>query len=95
MKYNNAKGEKFAIRVSVKVKSCNYFVSIFKIDLEEDLIFKNVDGLNSDYIKLFLLMYADGIVLFCVTANGLLNGLNCLFDHNQKWKSTVNTRKTK
>ena len=72
--------------MSVKVKSFTYFVSIFKIDLEVELFFKNVDGLELGYIKVLLLIYADDIVLVSVMAGGLLNGLNCLFDHYQKMK---------
>ena len=44
---------------------------------------------------MFLLLYADDITIFSETPEGLQKGLNLLREYNQKWKSTVNTEKTK
>ena len=40
-------------------------------------------------------MYANDIVLFSETNEGLQNDLNCMYDYCQKWKLSVNTQKTK
>ena len=68
---------------------------MFVNDLEQEMISKDIAGLDLDYFKLFLLMYADDIVLFSETDEGLQNGLNCMYDYCQKWKLSVNTQKTK
>ena len=63
-------------------------------DLENELIVKGVEGLDLYFNKTFLLMYADDIVLFSETEDGLQSGLNILHDYCQKWKLTVSTQKT-
>ena len=44
---------------------------------------------------MFLLLYADDIVIFSETAEGLQTGLYILHDYCQRWKSTVNPNKSK
>ena len=46
-------------------------------------------------LKLCLLLYADDIVIFSVSSEGLQKGLDVLCDYCQRWKLTVNTDKTK
>ena len=46
-------------------------------------------------LKLYLLLYADDIVIFSNTSEGLQKGLDILSDYCQKWKLTVNIDKTK
>ena len=65
---------------------------MFINDLEQEMNSKDIAGLDLDYFKLFLLMYADDIVLFSETDKGLQNGLNCMYDYCQKWKLSVNTK---
>ena len=45
--------------------------------------------------KIFLLFYADDIVLFADGKAELQTSLNALYDYCQKWKLVVNTNKTK
>ena len=46
-------------------------ISVFYVnDLEQEMISKDIAGLDLDYFKLFLLMYADDIVLFSETDEG-------------------------
>ena len=68
---------------------------MFVNDLENEQIFKGTEDLDLEFIKIFLLMYADDIILFSETEDGLQNGLNILHDYFKKWKLTVNTQKTK
>ena len=97
VKFNNEKGEDFVCFTGVRQGEClsPFLFSMFVNDLEEELIFKNFAGLDLDHFRLFLLMYADDIVLLSETAEGLQNGLNCMFQYCQKWKLSVNTQKTK
>ena len=46
-------------------------------------------------MKIFLLLYADDIVIFAESADDLQNGLDILYDYCQKWKLKVNTDKSK
>ena len=56
---------------------------------------KGVKGVVIGMFKLFLLLYADDIVLFGETDADLQNALNILEDYCSRWKLTVNTEKTK
>ena len=64
-------------------------------DLENEFVTKGVDGLDIGMLKLCLLLYADDIVIFSNTSDGLQRGLNVLSDYCNKWKLTVNVDKTK
>ena len=46
-------------------------------------------------VKLFLLLYADDIVLFADSADKLQSLHNILENYCSRWKLTVNTSKTK
>ena len=45
--------------------------------------------------KIFLLLYADDIVIFANTAEELQNSLDLLVCYCQRWKLTVNASKLK
>ena len=45
--------------------------------------------------KLFILLYADDIVVFSDSAEGPQNGLDSLFIYCQRWKLKINVMKTK
>ena len=64
-------------------------------DLEKELIQKGAEGIDIGMLKLYLLLYADDIVIFSNTSEGLQKGLDILSDYCQKWKLTVNIDKTK
>ena len=97
VKFNNEKGEEFRCYTGVRQGEClsPFLFSMLINDLENELIVKGVAGLDLHFIKIYLLMYADDIVLFSETEDGLQSGLNVLHDYCQKWKLTVNTQKTK
>jgi len=62
----------------------------------EDVFFKNgLNGIDVNMFKIFLLLYADDIVLFADSKAELQTSLNALYDYCQKWKLVVNTNKTK
>ena len=46
-------------------------------------------------LKLFLLLYADDIVIFAESSNDLQKGLDVLAEYCKRWQLTVNIQKTK
>lgn len=64
-------------------------------DIEETFILHGVQGIKLGDLKLFLLLYADDIILFAKSAHELQNSLNVLADYCDRWKLTVNVKKTK
>ena len=62
---------------------------------KKELIQKGAGGFDIGMLKLYLLFYADDIVIFSNTSEGLQNGLGILSDYCIKWKLTVNIDKTK
>ena len=64
-------------------------------DLEETLVVHDFKGIEISMLKMFLLLYADDIIIFSESAEGLQTGLDILKDYCDKWKLIVNTNKTK
>ena len=64
-------------------------------DLENEFATKGLDSCDVGMLKLYLLLYADDIVVFSSTSDGLQRGLNILSDYCDNWKLVVNTDKTK
>lgn len=97
VKFNTAKGKEFVCHTGVRQGEClsPFLFSMFINDLENELSTKGAEGFDMTYMKIFLLLYADDIVLFSETSTGLQDGLDILFDYCSKWKLTVNTLKTK
>ena len=52
-----------------------FLLSVFLNDIEDEFMLKGASGVNLNTFKLFLLLYADDIVIFSDTAIGLQNGL--------------------
>ena len=46
-------------------------------------------------LKIFLLLYADDIVIFANAPEELQNGLDILYDYCLRWKLTINVNNTK
>ena len=70
--------------------------SLFLNDLEEQLFFlSGVQGLDVDMFKIFMLLYADDIIIFANTADELQNSLDMLVSYCKRWKLTINSSKTK
>ena len=70
-------------------------------DIEESLINKECkyinfrDDLVNNYIKLFILMYADDTVIMCDNEEEMKRVLTALSSYCQEWKLTLNCSKTK
>ena len=64
-------------------------------DIEETFIRGKFQGIETGMLKLFLLLYADDIVIFADNKNVLQKSLEILYDYCTSWKLKVNTNKTK
>jgi len=64
-------------------------------DIEEYFMFHGFNGTDLGVLMLFLLLYADEIVIMSQTEDGLNKGLLLLEQCCDRWKLTVNTTKTK
>ena len=56
---------------------------------------KGLDGIDVNMFKMFLILYADDIVIFAYSSEQLQNSLNALSDYCSRWEMVVNTNKTK
>ena len=56
---------------------------------------KGFEGVDIGMLRLYLLLYADDIVLFAESEQELQKGLNLLEEYSDKWKFQVNVNKTK
>ena len=64
-------------------------------DLEDELCTKGFKGIDITLMKMFLLMYADDIIITAETPEDLQLGLNSLEQYCNKWKLKLNKTKTK
>ena len=53
------------------------------------------NGIDIYMTKMFLLLYADDIVIFADSAEELQKGLDVLHVYCQRWKLKINAQKTK
>lgn len=97
VKYDNSLSSDFTSFVGVRQGEClsPFLFSMYLNDLENEFEMKGVEGINLGMLKLYLLLYADDIVIFSNTKEGLQKGLDVLADYCNKWKLTVNIDKTK
>ena len=64
-------------------------------DLEHEFQLKGGEGTDINMLKIFLLLYADGITIFASSAEDLQTNLNMLSEYCSRNKLIVNTSKTK
>ena len=91
VKLNNKLSQEFSCMTGVRQNKClsPILFAVYVNYLEQELITRGGDGVDTGLLKLFLLLYADDIVIFSESASGLQNGLNILHVYCQKWKLTV------
>ena len=97
VKYANELSSEFTCTLGVRQGEClsPFLFAMFLNDLEEQFILNGFDGVPVDMVKILVLLYADDIVIFSETAEGLQQGFDILSDYCQRWKMKVNTNKTK
>ena len=97
VKYNNCLSEDFTCYLGVRQGEClsPFLFSLYLNDLESEFAKNGFEGVDIGVLKLFLLLYADDIVIFSETEKGLQTGLDILYAYCQSWKLKVNIQKTK
>ena len=97
VKFCNGIGNEFFCSLGVRQGEClsSILFSLFLNDIEEQFIVSGFEGIELKMFKLFMLLYADDIVIFSNTAEELQYGLNLLSDYCLKWKLKVNVSMTK
>ena len=97
VRYENKLSEEFTCMLGVEQGEClfPFLFSMSLNDLGEDFSAQGIEGIDIGMFKLFILLYADDIVIFSYSSEGLQNGLNYLATYCKKWKLKVNTSKTK
>ena len=80
VKIENTLSEAFTCSIGVRQGEClsPFLFSMYLNDFEEELITNGVNGIDIGKLKLFLLLYADDIVLIGKTSEDLQHGLNVL-----------------
>ena len=63
-------------------------------DLEDEFYLKCSNGIDIGMLKIFLLLYADDIIIFARSAEELQNNLDHLHEYCNRYKLIVNTSKT-
>lgn len=78
VKYNNCLSNEFLCSLGVRQGEClsPLLFSLFLNDIEEQFIHSGVEGVDVNLFKVFLLLYADDMVIFANTANELQKGLD-------------------
>jgi len=97
VKLSNNLSNSFECHIGVRQGEClsPFLFSMFVNGIEETFIQQGVSGIDLNTLKMFIILYADGIVLFADNAEDLQHDLNVLHEYCQKWKLTVNIMKTK
>ena len=97
VKVFNRLGNEFNCILGVRQGEClsPLLFSLYLNDIEEQFVHSNMDGLEVDMVKIFMLLYADDIVVFANTPEELQRGLNMLNEYCKRWKLTINVAKTK
>ena len=97
IKYMNALSDPFQCILGVRQgESLSPFLfTMFLNDLEDTFMRSGLDGIHVDMFKVFLMLYADDIVLFADNETQVQKGLDALLEYCQTWKLKVNTDKTK
>ena len=69
VRYENKLSEEFTCMLGVRQGEClsPFLFSMFLNDLEEDFAAQGIEGIDIGMIKLFILLYADDIVMYRIS----------------------------
>ena len=87
----------FTCELGVRQGEClsPFLFAMYLNDLEEEFNLKGSEGIDVGMLKMFLILYADDIVLFSDSAAELQKKLDILHEYCYRNRLTVNTNKTK
>ena len=97
IKYRNELSEEYTCVLGVRQGEClsPFLFSLFINYLEDVFIHSGTEGIDINTFKMFLLLYADDIVIFANSAEELQQKIHVLSDYCNTWKMKVNYSKTK
>ena len=97
VKYHNRLSNSFTCQLGVRQGEClsPFLFSMFLNDIEDMFIKNGTNGIDVDMFKIFLILYADDIVIFANNGEELQNNLDMLYDYCNRWRLSVNASKTK
>ena len=97
VKYCNKLGNEFYCKLGVRQGEClsPLLFSMYLNDIEEQFVLSGFEGLDVNMFKIFMLLYADDIVLFSNSKENLQEGLDFLSNYCKRWKLKINVSKTK
>lgn len=99
VKHNNSLSEPSSCDIGVRQGEClsPFLFAMYVNDLEAEIVTKGISGINIGTINIYIymLLYADDIILFGNSPEDLQKSLTILEEYSSKWKLTVNTNKTK
>lgn len=72
-----------------------FLFSMYLNDIEEYYMLNGFKGIDIGMLKLFLLLYADDIVIMAESVDELKKDLLLLEQYCDRWKLSVNSTKTK
>ena len=96
VKFCDKLGNEFFCSLGVRQGECfsPLLFSLFVIDIEDHFSHSGFEGLELHMFKIFLLLYADDIVIFANSAEELQYGLDSLPVYCNRWRMKVNVSKT-
>ncbi|MCG8048238.1 MAG: reverse transcriptase family protein [Candidatus Thiodiazotropha endolucinida] len=97
VKFCNQLGEEFCCTLGVRQGEClsPLLFSLFLNDIEELFLRSGLEGIDINMIQVFMLLYADDIVIFANSAEDLQLSLDLLAEYCIRWKLKINVAKTK
>ena len=97
VKLHNVVSEGFECMLGVRQGGClsPFLFAMYLNDLEEEFRLKGSDGIDIGMLNIFLLLYADDIILFAQSSEELQKSLDTHFEYCQRYKLSGNTSKTK
>ena len=97
VKVNNDISNGFECHLGVRQGEClsPFLFAMYVNDIENEFQLKGSEGIDIGLLKMFLILYADDIVIFASSAQELQNNLNILSEYCNRNRLKLNTAKTK
>ena len=97
VKCNGHMSEPILCKTGVRQGEClsPFLFSFYVNDIEKEFREKGLNGIDLDMLKIFLILYADDMVIFANSPEDLQDSFDMLVEYCKRWRLQVNTSKTK